>query len=147
MSSILSDCSLFPVFPIYGSNCVLMLSWIARNRTVFQLWNFLLMLNWIVWNRTTYTYKMDLALITYDGWCAIKPNQTKHIYYGLFVLILVVFFYVVSSFTTFRPNFTSGLLQVIFTATSDRNDESCNRIPSNLLPSIDVAYRTTFLTK
>ena len=31
---------------------------------------------------------------------------------GLFVLILVVFC-VVSSFTTFRPNFTSGLLQVI----------------------------------
>ena len=40
-------------------------------------------------------------------------------------------FCVVSSFTTFRPNFTSGLLQVIFTATSDRNAESCNRIPSN----------------
>ena len=34
------------------------------------------------------------------------------IYCGLFVLILVVFC-VVSSFTTFRPNFTSGLLQVI----------------------------------
>ena len=31
-----------------------------------------------------------------------------------FVLILVVFFFcIVSSFTTFRPNFTSGLLQVI----------------------------------
>ena len=43
-----------------------------------------------------------------------------------FVFILVVFC-VVSSFTTFRPNFTSGLLQVIFTATSDRNDESCKR--------------------
>ena len=41
------------------------------------------------------------------------------------------FFCVVSYFTTFRPNFTSGLLQVIFTASSDRNDESCNRIPSN----------------
>ena len=34
------------------------------------------------------------------------------IYCRLFVLILVVFC-VVSSFTTFRPNFTSGLLQVI----------------------------------
>ena len=36
-------------------------------------------------------------------------------YYGFFVLILVVFFFlcVVSSFTTFLPNFTSGLLQVI----------------------------------
>ena len=52
------------------------------------------------------------------------------IYCGRFVLTLVVFCFV-SSFTTFRPNFTSGLLQVIFTATSDRNDESCNRIPSN----------------
>ena len=40
------------------------------------------------------------------------------------------FFCVVSSFTMFRPNFTSGLLQVIFTTTSDRNDESCNRIIS-----------------
>ena len=37
------------------------------------------------------------------------------IYCWLFVLILVGFFLcVVSSFTTFRPNFTSGLLQVIF---------------------------------
>ena len=38
------------------------------------------------------------------------------IYCGLFFLILVVFFFffcVVSSFTTFRPNFTFGLLQVI----------------------------------
>ena len=39
-------------------------------------------------------------------------------------------FCVVSSFTTFRPNFTSVLLQVI-SHTSDRNAESCNRIPSN----------------
>ena len=38
------------------------------------------------------------------------------VYCGLFVLILVVFFLFVcfvSSFTTFRPNFTSGPLQVI----------------------------------
>ena len=40
-------------------------------------------------------------------------------------------FCVVSSFTMFLPNFTSGLLQVIFIATSDRNAECCNRIPSN----------------
>ena len=40
-------------------------------------------------------------------------------------------FRVVSSFTTFRLKFTAGLLQVIFNATSDRNAESCNRIPSN----------------
>ena len=36
-----------------------------------------LMLNWIVWNIKVYMYKMDLALITYNGWCAIKPNQIK----------------------------------------------------------------------
>ena len=58
--------------------------------------NFLPMLNWIVWNRTvltsnlcTYTklncleiellicIQIDLALITYNDWCAVKPNQTK----------------------------------------------------------------------
>ena len=58
------------------------------------------MINWIVWNRTILTFncvwikkklclyqtglfeinlficiKMDLALITYKGWCTIKPNQ------------------------------------------------------------------------
>ena len=38
--------------------------------------------------------------------------RINFIYCGLFVLILVVFC-VVSSFTTFRLNFTSGLLQVI----------------------------------
>ena len=40
-------------------------------------------------------------------------------------------FCVFSSFTTFRPNFTSGLLQVIFNATSDRNAESCGAIDNN----------------
>ena len=54
------------------------------------------MLNWIFWNRTVFDInamnlswaesfeielficiKMDLALITYIGWCAIKPNQIK----------------------------------------------------------------------
>ena len=45
--------------------------------------------------------------------------RINFIYCGLFVLILVVFFFfffffdVVSPFTTFQPNFTSGLLQVI----------------------------------
>ena len=80
---------------------------------------------------------------TLEEWYAIKFSligiilrwgfliwELIFIYCGLFVLILVVFS-VVSSFTTFRPNFTSGLLQVIFTVTSDRNDESYNRIPSN----------------
>ena len=33
-------------------NCVLMLNWIALNRTVFWHCNCILMLNWTVWNRT-----------------------------------------------------------------------------------------------
>ena len=39
--------------------------------------NPVLMLNWIVWNRTVYIPKLYLALITNNGWCAIKTNQTK----------------------------------------------------------------------
>ena len=35
------------------------------------------MLNWIVWNRTVYMYKMDLALIIYNGCCAIKPKRSE----------------------------------------------------------------------
>ena len=46
-------------------------------------------------------------------WSTQSILELIFIYCGLFVLILVVFFCVVSSFTTFRPNFTSGLLQVI----------------------------------
>ena len=42
-----------------------------------------------------------------------SPWELIFIYCGLFVLILVVFC-VVSSFTTCRPDFTSGLLQVIY---------------------------------
>ena len=37
-------------------------------------------LNWVVWKRTVYMQKKkkkkDLALKSYNGWCAIKPNQT-----------------------------------------------------------------------
>ena len=46
-------------------------------------------------------------------------------------------FCVVSSFTTFRPNFTSGLLQVIY------RDLSCNHITSNYcLPQLlSIALR------
>ena len=32
------------------------------------------MLNWI---KLFICIKMDFALITYNGWCAIKPNKTK----------------------------------------------------------------------
>ena len=35
------------------------------------------MLTWIVRNITVYIYKNEFGLITYNGWCAIKPNQTK----------------------------------------------------------------------
>ena len=60
-------------------NCLLMLNWIVWNKTVvfFLHWNCVLMLSWIVWNRTVRMYKMDLALIIYNGWYAIKPNQIK----------------------------------------------------------------------
>ena len=37
---------------------------------------YVLMLNWIGWNRTVYRYKIDLARITFNVWCIIKPNQT-----------------------------------------------------------------------
>ena len=47
------------------------------------------MLNWIVWNRTVYMYKMVLVLITYNGWCAIKPKQTLwellHLVYEIYM--------------------------------------------------------------
>ena len=62
------------------------------------------------------------------------------IYCGLFVLIFVVFlccffFQYVSAKFHLWPS------SVWFTATSDRNDESCNRIPSNYcLPSV-IALR------
>ena len=39
--------------------------------------NCVLRLNWIVCDRTVHMYKMDLRLITYSGWCVIKPNQSK----------------------------------------------------------------------
>ena len=38
--------------------------------------NCVLMLNWIVWNRTVYMYKNGFS-VKYNGWYAIKPNQTK----------------------------------------------------------------------
>ena len=60
---------------------------------LFWHWNCVPMLNWIVWNRTVFVcktelfeielfifIKMDLALITYNGWCTIKPNKTKSTY-------------------------------------------------------------------
>ena len=53
-------------------------------------------------------------------------------------LILVVFV-----FTTFRPNFTSGLLQVIY---SGRNAESCNRNNNNFLVTVVTAFHSCCLS-
>ena len=33
---------------------------------------------------------MDLALITYNGWCAIKPDQTKPNHYTIKMDIIVI---------------------------------------------------------
>ena len=59
-----------------------------------------------------------LPLISYLS-CVFSRLECEliFIYCGFFVLILVgffIFFVLFSSFTTFRPNFTSGLLQVIY---------------------------------
>ena len=45
------------------------------------------MLKWIVWNRTVYMYKMDLVLITYNGWYAIKPNP--NLIFQVFVILIL----------------------------------------------------------
>ena len=68
--------------------------------------NWVLMLNWIVWNRTIFDpetvylcltelfeiemficIKIDLVLIIYNGWCAIKSNQTKPEKYSFMCLL------------------------------------------------------------
>ena len=82
-------------------------------------------LNLMVRNRTNLVWE----LIFFFLWRTFCPRLGR-----------VFFFFVIVFLTTFRPNFTSGLLQV----TSDRNAESCNRIPSNYcLPF----YCTTFWEK
>ena len=71
----------------------------------FWHWHCVFMLNWIVWNRTVFDIepvylcetklfeielficiKMHLALISYNGWCAIKPKQSKPILLSIFTL-------------------------------------------------------------
>ena len=42
-------------------NCVIMLNWIAWNKTVFDI-DTVLMLNWIVWNRTVCIYKNGFGI-------------------------------------------------------------------------------------
>ena len=51
---------------------------VAPDRVLWVKYNCFCMLNWIVWNRTVYKYKLDLALITYNGWCDIKLNQPRN---------------------------------------------------------------------
>ena len=66
-----------------------MLKWIVWNKTVFTfmcinkwlLFNWIVGINWIIWNRTVCMYKKWIAL-AYNGWCAIKPNQTKQVEWG-----------------------------------------------------------------
>ena len=65
-------------------------------------------------NDVSITSKMSIAIC--NVWRIITPKKLRInflFYCGLFVLILVVFVLFFSSFTMFRPNFTSGLLQVI----------------------------------
>ena len=72
-------------------NCVLMLNWIAWNRTVltFNLrtyaklnclkWNCFCMITWIVWNRAVYMYKNGFGINNLQ-WLMChktKPDQTK----------------------------------------------------------------------
>ena len=57
----------------------------------FWHWNCVLMINWIVWNRNCFIcIKMDLVLITYNVWCAIKPNQTKPFLWGKNIHVILV---------------------------------------------------------
>ena len=84
-------------------NCVLMLNWIAWNRTDLTLKLYLCITELFETElfRTLKVYlcytdlfeielficiKMDLALITYNGWYAIKPNQTKSIVWYISVI-------------------------------------------------------------
>ena len=69
-----------------GLNCILMLNWIAWNRTVltFKLctysklnclkWNCFCMLNWIIWNATVF----DIEIVLMLNW--IVWNRTVYLY-------------------------------------------------------------------
>ena len=61
-------------------NCVLMLNWIAWNRTVFCHWNCELMLHLSGWNRIVYMYKngFDFDNLQWLMCYKTKPNQTKN---------------------------------------------------------------------
>ena len=61
-------------------------------------------------------------------------------YCGVFVLILVVFFFVVVSFSQCFGQMSSLAFFRWLTTTSDRNAESCNRIPSNYCLSCCLSH-------
>ena len=51
-----------------------MSNWIVLNRTVFDIETVYLCWAELFEIELFMCIKMDLALITYNGWCAIKPN-------------------------------------------------------------------------
>ena len=112
--------TVFPIITAFHSCCLLhRVFWPGKSLAgLRRIWNRYL-LTMLTWNRRTFC---------------------PHL--GMFF-----FFCVVSSFTTFRPNFTSGLLQVIFTATTYRNDESCTRIHSNYCLPWLLSIAPRFLTR
>ena len=59
-------------------NCVLMLNWIARNRTVFSI-ETVLSLNWIVWSRTVWLnwIACNKMFLTIKLWTHAKLNCLK----------------------------------------------------------------------
>ena len=93
---------------------IFMLNWIAWNRTVSAM-ETVFMLSWIVWNRTVFYIqlcvnkklylhwtklfeielfiwiKMELPLLTYNGWCAVKLNQTKSNHIKMHLKVRVLF--------------------------------------------------------
>ena len=66
---------------VFDIETVLTVNLIAWNRTVFDFLTvckrITVLRNIFVWNKGIYIYKIDLVLITNNGWCAIKLNQTK----------------------------------------------------------------------
>ena len=83
------------------------------SRRAIKDWFFGLINPYLVFQSRVCTEFLYLSLIGIILRWGFLIWELIFIYCGLFVLILVVFS-VVSSFTTFRPNFTSGLLQVIY---------------------------------
>ena len=58
-------------------NCVHMLNWIVWSRNVFNIDTVYLCKTELFEIELFTCIKIDLVLISYNRWCAIKPNQTK----------------------------------------------------------------------